>query len=75
MISAISKSENSSQKLTHLPKCPNINTLYEIIKDHSSPSEDKVRNNKHKQLDPDMDSIASFRTVHSNLDLIGHLTK
>ena len=56
-------------------KYPTIYTLDEIIIDNSSPSDDQVENNRHKQPDPNRGSVASFRTVHANLGPVGHSTR
>ena len=50
-------------------QCPTLSTLNKTVIDESSLNDDQVG---HEQPDPDKDSIASFRTINSNLTLVGH---
>ena len=56
------------KKCTNPPKYPTISTLYEIVIDDSSPSNNQADRYKPH---PDKDSIALFRNSHTNLALIG----
>ena len=69
--SVINESDYLLKKSTDLPKYHTLSILSEIVTEDITPSDD--REDRHKQ--PDKDSMASLRTIHSNLSPVGQSTK